>query len=236
MKILNRALRAGAFMDPVKCWKHLWTVVWLFVLVACGGGGSSPDTLSPTIAITKPTSDSTFDTNSTDVRLGGSISRGSFVHVRITTTGFTTEGYVNYKDGFGSWFTDVPGLILDDNVIAVTADFDGTGTRIATDTITARRPLQPASLIVNGASLFSATSYWTNGTSFGNGRKLALFSDGTWRSTTGSVLNETAGSVVNMNWAFHGPDVNWSGIRRAAQLVNSGAAPTPAFTGCEQSF
>lgn len=49
----------------------------------------------------------------TDVRLGGTIARASFVRVRNMATGFAADGHVNYREGKGTWFADVSVLVRD---------------------------------------------------------------------------------------------------------------------------
>ncbi|MCU0296621.1 MAG: hypothetical protein MUF33_14905 [Candidatus Nanopelagicales bacterium] len=173
------------------------------VMGSCGGGGGGGDAL-PSIAILNPTAADTYATTATGVRLGGSISGASFVHVLNTTTGIEVEGYVNYFDGQGSWFADVYGLVPGDNFIVVTADADGSGARTASDTLTVSRPLQPASLILNGDDASSAIAYWVDANSFSH--QIALYADGSGRSTTGNVLTEPAGVAVNMTWSYDGAE------------------------------
>jgi hypothetical protein len=175
-------------------------------LTTCGGGGDEPTGALPSIAIVNPTDADTYDTTRSGVIIGGTVSGASFVHVVNTTTGFRTEGYVNYFEGHGSWFADVPGLVPGANVIVATADADGSGTRTASDTLAVVRPLQPASLILNGADPASATSYWVDANSVGKSHQIALYADGSGRSTTGNVLTETAGPPVTMAWAYDGPE------------------------------
>jgi len=176
------------------------------LLGSCGGGGvdwgAAPTVLSPTIAIENPTSASTYDTNDPDVRLGGTIGNADGVKVINSTTGTGSwEGYVNYSNGQGTWFADVTGLVPGDNVLIATASGGG---GMASDAITVRRPLQPALMLLNGADTASATTYWTDTSSLGH--QLALFGDGTGRSTTGSTVDAKAGPVVSMNWALDGPE------------------------------
>lgn len=153
-----------------------------------------------------PTSAPSYSTTWNTVRLSGTISNAGYVHVRNAHTGFTTEGFVNYNQGQGSWFADVFELAPADNAIAATADADGTGARTASAHITVIRPLQPADLIINGSSHASANTFWTDGNSFNGSHKIALFGDGTGRSTTGSVLSENAGTVTDFTWSKLGPD------------------------------
>lgn len=186
--------------DSASVWRV--AVAAALVLVGCGGGSDD----RPSITIENPTSAGRYSTNSTGVRLGGSIARASAVHVRNTATGFSAEGYVFYNQGLGTWFADVQGLGLGDNPIVVTADADGTGARTATATLTVTRPLQPASLVVNGADAGTTGTFWTDASSYGGSHRIAFFADGTGRSTTGSTVSEPAGSVVAFTWALAGPD------------------------------
>jgi len=179
-------------------------VILAILLAGCGGGGGGVQ--SPSISIDVPTSAPGYSTTWTSVRLGGTISHASFVHVRNSSTGFTTEGYVNYYQGYGSWFADVYGLGFGDNSITVTADADGTGARTANAHITVIRPLQPADLIINGPDQSSAPTYWTDTSSFSGSHNIAFFANGTGRSTTGSTITENAGTVVNFTWSILGPD------------------------------
>jgi hypothetical protein len=180
-------------------------LVGSLALAGCGGGGSGAASV-PSIHIDVPTLAATYATTSTDVRLGGTVSGASFVHVRNALTGLTTEGYVIYSQGAGSWFADVAGLGFGDNPITVTADADGTGASTAQAHITVSRPLQPASLVTNGSSEHSSDTYWTDASSFGGAHAIALFADGTGRSTTGSTLADSAGAVANVTWSSPGAD------------------------------
>jgi len=124
-------------MDPRKCRKLLWILPFLFGLAACGGDDTA---VLPSIEIETPTSLPAYATDNTAVRLGGTIARASFVRVVNNATGISVSGYVNYVDGYGSWFADVYGLVPGDNFLVVTADADGTGTRTSTDAITVTLP------------------------------------------------------------------------------------------------
>lgn len=178
-----------------------WTVT------ACGGGGPGNTGQGPSLSIDVPTSARSYSTTSTDMRIGGAISHAGFVHVRNLLTGFTTEGYVFYSgSGHGSWFADVQGLGLGENPITATADSDGSGRETATATIVLVRPLEPVSLIFNGSGQDSADSIWTDENSIGKSHKIALFGDGTGRSTTGSALADSAGATVNFAWSMLSPD------------------------------
>jgi hypothetical protein len=180
-------------------------VVGLALLLAgCGGGGDS--VLPPSISIDVPTSAPGYSTTGTSVRPGGTIAHASFVHVLNSATGSTTEGYVSYYQGYGSWFADVYALVPGDNLITATADADGTGARTAVARITIARPLQPADLIINGTDQSAATTYWTDTSSFGGSHQIVIFGDGTGRSTTGSTVSEIAGTVSNFTWSKSGPD------------------------------
>jgi hypothetical protein len=202
------------------------------VLVGCGGGGGGGSDDRPAITIENPTSAARYSTNSTDVRLGGTIARAGFVHVRNAATGFTADGYVNYYDGKGTWFADVQGLGLGDNPIVVTADADGTGAMTMTAFITVARPEEPASLIINGANVATAGTFWTDASSYGGSHWIALFADGTGRSTTGSTLTEPAGAVVGFSWTLvlpdavrvsDCPDCSFQRIGRIAGSVSDGS-------------
>lgn len=181
-------------------------LVFCALLAACGGGSSGNAGPAPSISINVPTSAVSYPTTSSSVRLGGTISHASYVHVRNALTGSTAEGYVNYYQGNGAWFADVYGLGLGDNLITVTADADGTGARTATANITVTRPLQPVDLIINGSNQLTASAFWTDTSSFSGSHKIAFFGDGTGRSTTGSTVTENAGAVVNFTWSKQDPD------------------------------
>ena len=168
----------------------------LFILVGCGGGGDSA--APPTIEIRVPTSAASYATTSSSIRIGGAVTGASFVHVRNTRTGSTTEAFVTYFQGSGSWYADVFGLAPGDNLITATAD---AGNRTAREQITVIRPLQPAAEILNGPDQATANTFW----SLGN-HKIALFADGTGRSTTGSTTSQNAGAVVDMLWSQTGPE------------------------------
>lgn len=179
----------------------------LGTLTGCGGGDSGSPADGPSISIDVPTSARSYETTSTDMRIGGAISNASFVHVRNSLTGFTTEGYVFYASpGQGTWFADVQGLGLGENPITATADSDGSGRETATAMIVLVRPLQPVNLIFNGPDQDSADSFWTDENSLGRSRQIALFGDGTGRSTTGSALSELAGATATFTWSMLSPD------------------------------
>ena len=188
----------------------MFFLLTLFGLAACGGSGSSNgsgnENQAPSISIDEPTSASSYSTTWSGVIIGGTISGASFVHVKNELTGFTTEGFVNYYDGHGSWFAEIQGLGLGNNQITVTADANGTGVRTADAHITIIRPLQPADLIINGPDQASTSTFWTDMTSFGQSHMIILFGDGTGRSTTGSALSENAGIVADFTWSKSGPD------------------------------
>ena len=115
------------------CWRPMFGLALVLgtLLAACTGSFESADPVQavPSINIDVPTSAPTYSTNYYRVNLGGSISHASFVHVRNDFTGSTTEGYVNYSDGNGSWFAEVYGIGFGDNPLTVTADEDGHGIR-----------------------------------------------------------------------------------------------------------
>lgn len=187
---------------------HRWLapLIWLAVFLglgSCGGGGGAA---LPSIAILNPTAAETYATTDTGVRVGGSISGAAFVHVLNTTTGVRVDGYVNYVDGQGTWFADVSGLVPGANVVVATADADGSGESTASDTLTVKRPLQPASLILNGADAATADTYWVDASSFSASHRIALYADGSGRSTTGNVLTDPAGAPVAMTWAYDGAE------------------------------
>lgn len=176
------------------------------LLAACGSEDSENADLSPSISIYVPTSAPSYSTTWTNVRLGGAISNAGFVHVTNALTGFTSDGFVTYYQGKGSWFADVYGLGFGENPITVTADDSGSGFRTANAYITVIRPLQPANLIFNGADQYTASTFWTDASSFDASHKIALFGDGTGRSTSGSALSENAGDVTDFSWTKPGPD------------------------------
>lgn len=175
------------------------------LLTACtedDSGGGPP----VSITIENPTSGPSYFTTGTGIIIGGSISGASYVHVRNIFTGVTTEGFVKYYQGHGSWFADIRGLVPGDNAITATADSDGTGARTARASITIRRPSQPADLMINGDTRASTNTYWIDTSGFGGTHKIALFHDGTGRATTGNVISESAGPVLDFTWSKIGPD------------------------------
>lgn len=166
-------------------------------LSACGGGDDSDN--STTITILSPTSESTYFTVWPDVILGGSVSGTSFVKVTNETTGFTTDAFVNYYDGYGSWFAEIPGLVPGDNHIVASAN--GINAYI-----TISRPERPYEYILNGADHNVTSTFWLDSHSFNQSHKITVYADGTGRSTTKSVLYEEASSVVDFNWTASSPD------------------------------
>jgi hypothetical protein len=112
----------------------------LVLLVACAtaGCGGGDDFPPPTIAIKVPTTAPTFTTTATAIRIGGTISRASFMRLHNELTGTTEQGFVNYLEGQGSWFCDI-GLAVGDNPLVATADSDGTGARTASARILVTR-------------------------------------------------------------------------------------------------
>ena len=190
-------------MGRDKWWTMQLAVALIFgiLLTACSGGGADE---RPRISITQPTSESTYQTPWSEVRIGGSISRASFVQVTNSQTGSAIDGYVFYFEaGHGSWFADIPGLVPGENLLTATA---GSGSETAKAHITVIRPQQPAMVIINGSDSGSAMSFWTDVTSIGEGHKIVLFTDGTGRATTGNLLMETAGSVTDFTWILSAPD------------------------------
>lgn len=112
----------------------------LVVLIACatagcGGGDDSPQ---PTIEIRVPTTAPTFTTTATAIRVGGDISRASFMRLHNELTGQTEQGFVVYNQGQGTWFCDI-GLAVGDNPLVATADADGTGARTTSTRILVTR-------------------------------------------------------------------------------------------------
>lgn len=183
--------------------RRLSILALLAGLAACGGDTTSGP---PRITITTPTSAASYATTSTSVRLGGSIAGAGFVRVHNSTTGSTTNGFVNYVGGVGSWFVDVPGLVPGGNVLVATADADGTGARTASATLTVNRPTQPASQVLNAANAAAAVNHWVDTHSFGGGHVLALYADGSGRASTGSALTQPAGAVAGFSWAYDGAE------------------------------
>jgi len=183
----------------------VFTLAFIVALAGCGGGGGGSGQ-TPTINIINPSTGPSYSTVWTGVIIGGTISNASFVHATNALTGATSTGYVNYNQGHGSWFADVGGLGFGDNPITVTADSDGTGSSTANAYITIVRPLQPLDEIFNAPNQFSANTYWTDAHSYNQSHKIALFADGTGRSTTRSALSEDAGGVVDFTWTMPGPD------------------------------
>ena len=184
----------------------LMLLVFSIIIVACGG--SSDDLLpATTISIEVPTAEASYSTTASSVIIGGRISGASFVHVLNTTTGSSTEGYVNYiSPGVGTWFADPLGLVPGSNLIMATADQYGDGSKTAVDSILISRPVLPYTVIINAANSASASNYWTDMHSFNASHSIAIFGDGTGTSTTGNVLSEDAGATVTFTWSTLGPD------------------------------
>ncbi len=174
-------------------------------LPGCGGGGGNAGQV-PSIDITNPTSAPSYATVWTGEIIGGTISYAGFVNASNARTGASTIGYVFYNQGQGTWSADIRGLQPGDNMITVTADSDGTGTNTANAYINLIRPLQPINEIFNGPNRFSANTYWIDDNSYNQSHKIALFEDGTGRSTTGSALDEDSASVIDFTWTMLGPD------------------------------
>lgn len=176
-------------------------VLALSSLVAAPGCGHSIQ--APAIAITHPVETAT---TSPGIRLGGTIARAAFVHVHHEQTDRTVEGYVFIRNGLGTWFADVYGLVPGANDLTATADADGNGVHIAQTSITIHRPEVPALLMVNGPDRLTTTTHWRDVNSFGGGHALALFADGTGRATTGSTETSPAGPAVDITWTLQAPD------------------------------
>jgi hypothetical protein len=186
------------------------------LLAGCFSGSDSDST--PSISIEVPTSEPTYSTTLTGLRLGGTISGASFAHVENTVTGSSFLGYVFYNEGHGTWFADVSGLTFGENPLVVIADKDGSGTSTASAYISVVRPLVPLDLIINGSNQFSASTFWNDAHSIADSHKIAIFEDGTGKSTTGSLLSEYAGDVVDITWTMLSPD--------SIQIIN---CPTCSF-------
>jgi hypothetical protein len=110
-------------------------VVVACATAGCGGGDDSPQ---PTIEIRVPTTAPTFTTTATAIRVGGDISRASFMRLHNELTGQTEQGFVVYNQGQGTWFCDI-GLAVGDNPLVATADADGTGARTTSTRILVTR-------------------------------------------------------------------------------------------------
>ena len=104
--------------------------LWLVALAACGGSGDGNPPSSVSISIQVPTNAPTFTTNVGSIGLGGTIAGAAFVHLRNERTNQTSEGFVNFTGGQGTWFGEL-GLAAGDNPLAVVADEDGLGTHTA---------------------------------------------------------------------------------------------------------
>lgn len=200
----------GAIMASLRTIFKVIALSCLTMLGGCGGGSDyfhwGVDVPPPTIDIQEPTLAIYYWTTASAVNVSGSVSGASFVHVVNTTTGSRIEAYVRYSSGHGSWFAAVTGLAPGANVIVATADADGSGARTANATLTITRPLQPASLILNGNGAATATSYWLDMLSFNASHRIALFADGTGRSTTGNLLTDQAGGPVTISWSYDGAE------------------------------
>jgi len=120
-----------------------WVAFGIIATTAgCGSGEDyplAPSVPPPTISIAVPSSTGAFSTQASEVRVGGSIGGASFVHLRNADTGASSEGFVTYNQGLGTWFADMYGLQLGQNTIVATADADGRGTRTATAQIVVTR-------------------------------------------------------------------------------------------------
>lgn len=167
------------------------------------GGGSGNASPAPTISIASPTSSSNYSTIGSGVTLGGALSNASAVHVHNSLTGATVEGVIDLFTGPTTWSAQVNALGPGDNPLTATAD-EGPGTSAARAFITITRPLRPEALIINAPDQASATTFWTDQSSFG-AHKVALFGDGTGRSTTGSTITGNPGPVVSFTWSTPTP-------------------------------
>lgn len=170
------------------------------LLAACGGGSKS----KLSITIEDPTATGSWHTTGTSVVIGGTVSGASFVHVSDTSTGSTTEGSIHWFQGNGTWSAQVSGLAAGDNLIVATADATGSGGGLAKASIVVTRPAQPATLLINGQTRATTTTYWVDGSS--RNHAFAIYADGTGRSTTGSSMNDVAGPPVDITWTLSAPD------------------------------
>lgn len=172
-------------------------------MAACVGGGGGKS--KPSVTIEDPTATGSWHTTSSAVLLRGAISGAYYVHVRNTRTGSMAEGDLQWYKGNGTWLASVSGLAAGDNLIVVTADADMTGGPTATASITVTRPDQPATLLINGQTRATASTYWNTGSPWNYA--FALYADGTGRSTTGSKMKgEVAGPPVDITWTLSAPD------------------------------
>lgn len=198
------------------------TLVFVVALSGCGDGGSDSSEV-PSISIQNPTTAASYRTVWASVRIGGTISNASSfgpVHASNALTGFTTTGFVSPHQGRVNWWVDV-GVGFGDNPITVTFD-------TANAYITLIRPLQPLDEIFNGPNQFSANTHWTDEHSFNEAHKIALFEDGTGRSTTGSALSENAGGVSDFTWTMLDPN--------SVQITNCPTCSFQLITGVSGSI
>ncbi len=117
-------------------------------LSGCGGSISlawSPDHHStigaPAVAIDQPSTSALFSTDAVSLALAGGFEYAAAVWVQNTATGVTVPARLDRQGIGGRWSTDALALAGGDNLIVVTADYDGSGHRTAADSITIRRPL-----------------------------------------------------------------------------------------------
>ena len=182
---------------------HPWFVTGIFALILASCGGRGVSKLS--VTIDDPTAAGSWHTTHTSVVIGGTISGASFVHVSDTTTGSTAEGSVHWYQGNGTWSAQVSGLAAGDNLLVATADATGTGGGTAKASIVVTRPAQPATLLINGQTRATTSTYWNTGSPWNYA--FALYADGTGRSTTGSSMRgEVAGPPVDITWILSAPD------------------------------
>lgn len=167
-------------------------------VAACDRGDDTP---TASVTIQNPTTADNVYTTHADVSLGGTVSATWTVRVENAQTGASFPAYVFYSNGYGTWFADVMGLGVGENRLIVTAG--GDGVRTATARLTVARPLRPADLFINGPDRQSTAAYWRLGSM---GHAVALFADGTGRSTTGSIMTGAAGPVVDLTWSEVAPD------------------------------
>jgi len=187
------------------CLRLVLVFIPAILFATCGGSGGGSSASAPTISIENPTPARTYATTANGVTIGGTISHASSVQVVDGATGATINGYVNYnQEGNGTWFADIYGLVPGENLLTATAEADGG--RTAHAHLTVIRPLQPADEIFNGPDQGSSTTLWTDLDSVGQSHEIALFSDGTGRSTTGNSLNESAQGPTDFTWVKLSPD------------------------------
>lgn len=186
---------------------------WLFFTLAIGflcvllhACGEIDSENYPTISIINPTTEESYFTTSSAVRIGGGATYTGSVLVRNVNTGSEVNAYVTYSQGASSWFADVRSLGFGENLIIATAEYHGTEPRFASAQITIYRPEQPALMILNGPDESSTNTFWVDAHSFNSSHKLVIFDDGTGVSTTGAALSEAAGELSFFSWELTKPD------------------------------